>query len=111
MPFKSRRTDVLRKGRISIPGAIYFLTWCTANRARSLASSGLQATARQAIANLEQSGNGAALAATIMPDHIHLLLELDTPLTVSQVAGKLKSAITRAHGELKWQKNFFEHQL
>ena len=46
-----------------------------------------------------------------MPDHIHLLIELGSPLTVSQVVGKLKSAIVRAHSEVTWQENFFEHQL
>jgi len=111
MPFPSRRTEALRKGRISSPGAIYFLTWCTANRVHSLAGISPQTTTRQAIANLELSENGLGLAASIMPDHVHLLLKLGSPLTVSQVIGKLKSAITRVHGEIKWQENFFEHQL
>ena len=68
-------------------------------------------TVRLAISNLELAGNGRGLAASIMPDHIHLLLELGAPLTISQVVGKLKSAIVRTHSEIKWQENFFEHQV
>lgn len=111
MPLKFRRTEDLRKGRISLPGAQYFLTWCTANRTPALAENLVQATARQASAALDSSGNALVLAASVMPDHIHLLLELGVPLSVSQVVGKTKSALTRTHGTVRWQANFFEHRL
>lgn len=111
MPLKSRRTEALRKGRLSFPGTLYFLTWCTANRIPSLAENVVRKTALQAINALDAAGNALVLAASIMPDHIHLLIELGTPLSVSQVVGKSKSAIARAHGEIRWQENFFEHRL
>lgn len=111
MPFKSRRTENLRRGRISIPGARYFLTWCTENRAHSLTESRVRATTLQVIETLQTSENARVLAASIMPDHIHLLVELGAPLSVSQIVGKVKSAIARVHREVKWQNNFFEHQL
>lgn len=111
MLFKSRRTEDLRKGRLSIPGDRYFLTWCTANRKPILAEFEIQTSARNALESLVSSGNGLSLAASIMPDHIHLLIELGLPLSISQIVGKLKSAITRAQAKVKWQENFFEHRL
>jgi REP element-mobilizing transposase RayT len=111
MPLKSRRTEALRKGRLSFPGTLYFLTWCTANRIPSLAENVVRKTAIHAINALDVAGNALVLVASIMPDHIHLLIELGTPLSVSQVVGKSKSAIARAHGEIRWRENFFEHRL
>ncbi len=50
-------------------------------------------------------------AATIMPNHVHLLLMLGTRLSVSQLVAKTKAAVTREHASVKWQLNFFEHRL
>jgi len=110
-PLKTRRTEDLRRGRISNPGARYFLTWCTAWRAPYLVQPALLHTARRAVLSIDASGDGSILAASIMPDHIHLLLELGQRLSVSQVVGKAKSTCSRAHREVKWQENFFEHRL
>jgi putative transposase len=110
-PYKTRCTENLRSGRISDPGARYFLTWCTSRRAALLAMPAVQETAIRAITSIDSSNDGAVLAASIMPDHIHILLELGERLTVSQLVGKTKSAVSRAHRETKWQENFFEHRL
>jgi putative transposase len=111
MAYHSRATEKLLPGRISAAGACYFLTWCTRNRVRTLVAPDFHATIRTAIAGLEKSHDGAVLAATIMPDHVHLLLTLGMRLTVSQVVAKTKAAVTRAHPGVQWQLNFFEHRL
>ena len=111
MPYHSRATAKLLPGRISVAGACYFLTWCTHNRTRVLTAPNVHATTRSAIVELEEAHDGTVLAATVMPDHIHLLLTLGTRLTVSQVVAKTKAAVTRAHPFVQWQLNFFEHQL
>jgi REP element-mobilizing transposase RayT len=108
---KTRHTENLRLGRISEPGARYFLTWCTARRGALLAVPAIQETAIQAIASIDSSNDGSLLAASVMPDHIHILLELGERLTVSQLVGKTKSAVSRGNREMKWQENFFEHRL
>lgn len=77
----------------------------------SLESDQAQAIAGHAVTSLEASGDGVVLAGTIMPDHMHLLLELGPHLTLSQVIGKTKAATTRASRDIRWQENFFEHRL
>jgi putative transposase len=111
MPFHSRATENLVHGRISAAGGCYFLTWCTRNRTKALVAPGVHATTRAAIAGLETSHDGTVLAATIMPDHVHLLLMLGERLTVSQIVAKTKAAVSRAHPTLRWPLNFFEHRL
>ena len=111
MPYKSRYSEQLLKGRVSNGGAIYFLTWCTANRVPLLALESNREVAHHSLLALEADGDGTVFAATIMPDHIHLLVELGSRLTVSQLVAKTKAGITRTGSAVKWQLNFFEHRL
>ncbi|HWA28670.1 MAG TPA: transposase [Lacunisphaera sp.] len=111
MPYYSRATAKLLPGRNSIAGACYFLTWCTRNRVRILSEPAVSSTASDAIARLDQTHDGVVLAATIMPDHIHVLLTLGGRLTISQVVAKTKATVSRAHPSVHWQLNFFEHRL
>ncbi|WP_157693640.1 transposase [Opitutus sp. GAS368] len=100
MAFKLRHTENLLKGRASAPGTRYFLTWCTAKRAPLLIVDPTRTIARQSLLAIDASGDGTLLAGTIMPDHIHLLLELGVRLTVSQVVAKIKAAITRTSNRM-----------
>ncbi len=52
------------------------------------------------------------LAATIMPDHVHLLFTLGERLSVGQVTGKFKT-LARARGQAawRWQQDGYEHRL
>lgn len=52
------------------------------------------------------------MAATIMPDHLHLLFKLGDRLSFGQVVGKLKT-LARDRGRAKWkfQEDGYEHQL
>jgi putative transposase len=111
MPFKSRHTEDLLKGRVSVPGALYFLTWVTDRRNPLFADDSNRVLARQNLVAIDESGDGSIMAGTVMPDHIHLLLELGPRLTVSQLVAKTKAAITRSRPGLKWQLNFFEHRV
>ena len=111
MAFRSRATPQLLPGRISTAGARYFLTWCTHDRKPILTSPTVIDTLRNAIVELDESRDGELLAATIMPDHVHLLLTLGERLTVSRVVAKLKAAVSRTHSSVRWQLNFFEHRL
>lgn len=111
MPYHSRATAKLLTGRQSLPSACYFLTWCTHHRARTLTDPALLAAACTAIEGIDRSSDGTLLAATVMPDHIHLLLELGARLTVSQLIAKTKAAVTRQCPDVEWQLNFFDYRL
>ena len=111
MPYHSRATAKLLPGRVSIAGACYFLTWCTHNRAPMLTAPVIQTCLRNAIEGFGKSHDATLLAATIMPDHVHLLITLGARLTVSQVVARIKATVTRQHPAVRWQLNFFEHRL
>jgi putative transposase len=109
----NRITENLHRFRISIPGAIYFVTCCTTERRVGLAGSNLRPLLHQALAGFARSGDAGTIAATIMPDHIHWLFELGARLSLGRVLARFK-AETRAelaNVQLEWQRDFFEHQL
>jgi putative transposase len=111
MPYQSRHTAALLRGRGSIPGAIYFVSWVTQNRKPFFGDEPNRQLARQHLATIDGSGDGSIMAGTVMPDPIHLLLELGSRLPLSAVMAKIKAAITRASLGAKWQRNYFDHRL
>lgn len=58
------------------------------------------------------AGDIELLAATVMPDHVHLLFTLGSRLRVGQVMGKFKS-LARDMGKVPWQweQDGLEHQV
>lgn len=111
MPLPERRTARLRWGRISIPGARYFLTLCTQDRTPVLNTSPAVDSILAALHDLHTT-DVDLLAATIMPDHVHLLFTLGDRLSVGQVTGKFKT-LSRARGQAvwHWQQDGYEHRL
>jgi len=99
-------------GRISLPGARYFVTCCTQNRAPILAAPDEGSRLLGVLRDLHEGGDALFCAATVMPDHLHLLFTLGKRLRFAQVLGKLKS-LARAQGHVswRWQENAFERQL
>lgn len=56
--------------------------------------------------------DGTVLAATVMPDHVHVLFELGQQLTAGQCIARWKSAVRREiNFTEKWQRDFWEHRL
>jgi putative transposase len=107
-----RKTARLRWGRISVPGAIYFLTTCTQHRVPVFAQ---PEHANRLVGSLERmntTGDIELLAATIMPDHAHLVIGLGSRLSVGQVMAKFKT-LARDSGRVpwRWQQDGFELRL
>lgn len=111
MSLPVRETARLRWGRISIPGARYFLTLCTQDRQPVLTSAPVPDSIRATLHSLHPA-DATVLAATIMPDHVHLLFTLGARLTLGQVMGKFKT-LSRNHGftAWHWQEDGFDHRL
>ena len=107
-----RRTGELHKGRVSIPGARYFVTFVTHHRKPWL---GQHPCADSVIAVLRawhDEHDGAILAATVMPDHVHVLFELGQKLTAGRCVGRWKSDVRRAISfSHDWLRDFYEHRL
>jgi REP element-mobilizing transposase RayT len=106
-----RKTERLRIGRASISEAVYFLTICTRGRAPILLREENMPCLRDALGAM--SGDDAELfAATIMPDHAHVLFKLGRRLALDRVVAKFKT-VARDGGRKSWhwQENSFEHRL
>ena len=96
-----------------MPGARYFVTVCALRPSDALIRPETAQAIQRSLESVCAGGDGSLLCATIMPDHVHLLLKLGERLGIGQVAGKFKSL---NRGDLAiagaaWQRDFFEHRL
>lgn len=109
--FPKRKTHELSHGRVSRPGAIYFVTFCTANRRPGLDASGVAPVIiREATAAI---GGENILIGTVMPDHLHLLFRLGSRLTLSQTIARTKSRTAKLleAEKVSWQRGSFERRV
>jgi putative transposase len=107
-----RKIPRLRFRRITTPGASYFITFATQQRAQVLITPDTGRIITNTLRELHLNEDIELLAATIMPDHIHFLFTIGTSLKVGQVMGKLKSlSCDHDCDPWRWQKEGFEHQL
>jgi len=106
---KEGQLSALRKGRVSIAGARYFVTVVTSDRQHGLNRYELWSKF------LELAARDAAdvWAAVFLPDHLHVFFVLPEDDTVGRVMRSLKGPLTPLMRDagLRWQKNFFEHRL
>jgi putative transposase len=112
MPSPQRKTARLRWGRITAAGADYFATLCTRGRAPVLIRNATADRLLNVLGHMHREGDISLLAATIMPDHVHLLFTLGERLTYGRAIAKFKT-LGRDHGRADWnrQEDGFEHQL
>ncbi|MGC9450218.1 MAG: REP-associated tyrosine transposase [Oceanipulchritudo sp.] len=108
----SRSRD-LRKGRISIPGARYFVTCCTHHREPGLTENEIGSRIVRTLRRQQRDQNMDLKCATIMPDHVHFIFVLGHNLTLSKTLAKFKSLTEplSMDGSLQWQSNFHDHRL
>ena len=112
MELPERETSRLRFGRISTAGATYFITICTKRRVPLLTRDPNGNAVSTAVQSMHTAGDIELLAATVMPDHVHLLLSLGPRLRVGQVMGKVKTlSRNQSKAVWHWQDDGFEHQL
>jgi len=107
-----RQTDNLHKGRLSIAGAQYFITLVARHRKPWLTDLRAREATLAVLRSWHAEDQGRVLAATVMPDHVHVLFELGDPLTVGQTIARWK-AETRKGIEYAedFQRDFWEHML
>lgn len=101
----------LRRGRVSLNDASYFLTFCTDRRAVGLATGVVVAAI---LREAKESSLGWRLrSAVVMPDHAHLIVDLAAGKTLPEVVRSFKgrsSVLLRDRG-LKWQRGYYDHRL
>ncbi|MEM9158141.1 MAG: transposase [Verrucomicrobiota bacterium] len=111
---KAKGYHRLRKHRISAAGCQYFLTLCTAGKARGLACNQIFDTSLAVFSKIESESKGALNAQVIMPDHLHLLITLQGSTTLSQFVASYKGRLspTLRKKNLSWQKGaYFDRRL
>ncbi len=108
----------LRKGRISIPGQIYLVTTVTRNRQSIFSDFALGRLLVHEFMQSAASGRADTLAFVIMPDHLHWLLSLGSPISLSSIVENVKSHSARrinrrrcSAGKPVWQRGFHDHAL
>lgn len=107
-----RQTERLHWGRVSAPGARYFLTFVTQGRMPWLATVAHRDVMREVLCEWQAEEDGSLLAATIMPDHVHALIELGDRLSVGRLVARWKAqAVRRCCHAGAWQRDFWEHRL
>ncbi|HVU16880.1 MAG TPA: transposase [Candidatus Didemnitutus sp.] len=103
----------LRRGRWSCPGAEYFLTICISQRQSCLIGECARKDIFNSMHALEGQGIWHLRAATLMPDHAHLLIVLnnETPLSSAVRLFKGRSAPTLRTCDSRWQRGYFDHRI
>ena len=112
MASRVRKTPRLRFGRLSTAGANYFVTFCTQSRRPVLVEHSNATVLMGVLRLVHESHDIELIAASVMPDHVHLLFALGSRLGVGQVIGKIKAlARLRAKADWHWQDESFERQV
>jgi LPPG:FO 2-phospho-L-lactate transferase len=111
IPEKGHRN--LRKGRVSVPGASYFLTICTNDRQTGLATDELLTGVVDVNTQMDEECAWRLRVLTLMPDHLHAVVRLHEDAGLSQCLKTFKgrtAPLLRENG-LRWQKGAFEHRI
>lgn len=131
--FPNRKQIRIKNYDYSTPGA-YFITVCTANREKIFWNDVGADSIRPGNLPLSSSGKIAEQAVLqiashyenivvdkycIMPDHIHLILRIESNIsgriisapTISTVVGSMKRWVSKQIGKPIWQKSFYEHGI
>jgi putative transposase len=108
----ARKTGNLHIGRISCSGVRYFVTFVTASRKPWLGSPVNLELMLNTLRDWHSRGNGEILAASVMPDHVHILFSAGKALTVGQTVASWKTTVRRQlqYAE-SFQRDFWEHRL
>ena len=114
MPFDPHHGhEALRRGRWSETGAEYFLTFCTTDRQPGLTQPALLKSIWSEADRLGTESEWYLRTGVVMPDHLHLLVEISSPAglagAVRRFKGRLAPVLRRT--ALRWQPAYFDHRM
>ncbi len=114
---KSPGTKALRKARYSISRQIYSITSVCIAREKVFASYRNARLAAQALNSKRLWPDAKCLAWVVMPDHMHVLVELGDEEPLSLVVQRIKSLIAAAINQERnsrqpvWQRGYYDHAI
>jgi putative transposase len=105
-----------RLGRVFATSPLYFVTFCTHERQRFLATYEVHSAFGLFAKHAESHFNIAVGRYVIMPDHVHLFVRGDHDFRLGPWIGALKQALAKAtalsRGQRQiWQEGFFDHAV
>ena len=108
-----RGYEALRRNRINVVDADYFVTICTRGHVSGLQAGELPKAIARELDSMLADKVAELRAWVLMPDHLHLFVVATGRLTLGQIVGRLKAKTRSALLErgLCWQGNYFEHRL
>ncbi len=106
----------LRRGRVSLIGQIYHVTFATAERKRLFDDFCLARAAVRLFGTLDASGETHSHAFMLMPDHVHWLFtlrngDLGRLLARSKTLSSRDVRRVRPELDVVWQKDYYDHAL
>ena len=107
---------LLRKGRHSQTGGVYFITMSTYQRIPRFTDFWLAYAMSRQMQAVSEIGSCKNLCWVVMPDHVHVLVQLGE-LPLSRVVQRLKSRsavmLNRERGVVGrfWSKGYYDHAL
>ncbi|MGH8061451.1 MAG: REP-associated tyrosine transposase [Pseudoxanthomonas sp.] len=104
----------LRRGRVSLAGQVYFVTFTTHGRRRVFAEPECAKAAARSITDRRLWQHSQLLAWVLMPDHWHGLVRLGDAQDLSRLIRKLKANTARCltgHATPVWATAFHDHAL
>ncbi len=108
----NRGQAALRYGRVSLPGAEYFLTICTEDRRQGLTAPPVAAALLAEATAMDRDGTWQLRSLVVMPDHVHLLVILGERLPLGKAVARWKSKTKAAIMEgIDWQRDFYDHHV
>lgn len=105
----------LRRGRTSLPGQVYHLTFIVRGRLPVLHDANAATAAGMALLHPDTTGDASLLAWVLMPDHAHCLVALGARDPLPVVANRLKAGTARAVNKAVagtgalWQRAYHDH--
>lgn len=109
--------SALRRGRASAPGQVYLITWTTFERRRLFDDFARAVRMSRSISGLPLWVRHHLLCWVLMPDHMHLLVELgvgeDLPLLVQKSKGCTSRTLRSVEADIGpiWAIGFHDHAV
>ena len=111
-----KRSDLLRKGRISLKNHFYSITLVAYKRDNKFTSLTVNRLITKEIKYIETQGAAETIAFVIMPNHIHWLIQLGYKQTLSEVVKSFKGRCSKSIRDNTnihqlWQRNYYDHLI
>ena len=110
---QGRGYQSLRRGRSSIPGASYFLTYNELHRRPLWDNAQFWCAFRAAVRTAESTNWGSLRVAVVMPDHLHLVMRLGNQGPLGKLVALMKTLTGNNSGEVRpvFQDGYFDRRL